>query len=99
MDSLHVRDKESTSFAAEELSSGNGTPIYDQNISAVASKFRGTSADEHDMAILGKKQVLRVSALRNMLGCMAYADDHSETSDFLPCLVLLPRASQVGRVY
>lgn len=57
MASLHLSDKEVYSV---EASSPNGNAVFDQDISDVPTKFRGTSADQHDMAILGKKQVLRV---------------------------------------
>jgi hypothetical protein len=38
------------------------------NDESVAERYRGTTADEHDMAILGKKQVLRVSMCSHLSG-------------------------------
>lgn len=34
--------------------------VFDDSISHVPQRYRGTSADQHDMNVLGKKQVLRV---------------------------------------
>lgn len=34
--------------------------VFDDSISHVPDKYKGTDADRHDMNILGKKQVLRV---------------------------------------
>ena len=37
----------------------DSTRVFDSGISNVAARYRGTDADAHDMAMLGKKQVLR----------------------------------------
>ena len=48
--------------------------IFDQNMEkeldepgAIPAKYRGTAADRRDMGILGKKQVLRVCVLPNLI--------------------------------
>jgi hypothetical protein len=60
MASLHLIDKAAASAQAAKASSPNNGAVFDQNISHVPEKFKGTSADQQDMAVLGKKQVLRV---------------------------------------
>jgi hypothetical protein len=60
--SLHIIDEK-----APQVSEGTGSPparsqVYDDNVVHVAEKYRGTTTDEADMAVLGKKQVLRVSS-------------------------------------
>jgi hypothetical protein len=47
---------------------------FDQNVekeldepNAIPAKYRGTAADHRDMGILGKKQVLRVCVLPNLI--------------------------------
>lgn len=45
---------------ASSAGSPNHANVFDDSISHVPQKYRGTSADQHDMSILGKKQVLRV---------------------------------------
>ena len=47
---------------------------FDQNVEkeldepgAIPAKYRGTTADRRDMSILGKKQVLRVYVLPNLI--------------------------------
>lgn len=44
--------------------SSTGSPshpnVFDDSVSHIPQKYRGTPADQHDMDILGKKQVLRV---------------------------------------
>lgn len=50
-------------------------PLEHENIKGyegdenVPAKYRGTTADQRDMAMLGKKQVLRVSFPVNDSGC------------------------------
>jgi len=41
----------------------------------VAEKFRGTSADQHEMSVMGKQQVLRVncSSLIAVIGLLTFA--------------------------
>lgn len=61
-DSLHLDSKQ---MKAAESSGTPGSPpedidIFDEGVSHVAEKFRGTSADKRDMMVMGKKQVLRV---------------------------------------
>lgn len=34
--------------------------VFDESISHVPDKYKGTDADRYDMSVLGKKQVLRV---------------------------------------
>lgn len=54
--------------SAVELKEASGSPpppgaaIFDNSVSHVPEKYRGTSADMHDMSVMGKKQVLRVSS-------------------------------------
>ncbi|KAL6241072.1 hypothetical protein RBB50_011975 [Rhinocladiella similis] len=61
MASLHLDSKQ---MRAAEPSSEPGSPpdefdVFDEGVSHVAEKFRGTSADKRDMMVMGKKQVLR----------------------------------------
>jgi len=65
MAALHL-SKQEQEIADVELSeasatSPNGTKVFDDNVSHVPEKYRGTAADRRDMTIMGKKQVLRVS--------------------------------------
>lgn len=66
MASLHLDSKQ---MRAAEPSSEPGSPpdefdVFDEGVSHVAEKFRGTSADKRDMMVMGKKQVLRVGESR-----------------------------------
>ena len=45
--------------AGHDLYAVDETMVFDSSISNVAAKYRGTDSDAHDMAMLGKKQVLR----------------------------------------
>ena len=45
--------------AGHDLFAVDESGVFDSNISNVAAKYRGTDADARDMAVLGKKQVLR----------------------------------------
>lgn len=62
MDSLHLRERKS---ADAEFTTGEGTSspttreVFDDGISNVPEKYRGTAADRHDMTVMGNKQVLR----------------------------------------
>lgn len=38
---------------------GAQSKVFDARISDVPDKFKGTDSDAHDMAVMGKKQVLR----------------------------------------
>jgi hypothetical protein len=64
MASLHLDKKPIT--ADIQLTEAPGTPspndakVFDDGISHVPEKYRGTVADKRDMTVLGKKQVLRV---------------------------------------
>lgn len=61
MPSLHLDDKNRASFEATEAGNGispNGR-VFDNSISHVQERYRGTDADKRDMTVLGKKQVLR----------------------------------------
>lgn len=53
--------KHPAGFELNEVSSGSPNPskVFDDGISNVPEKYRGTNADAHDMSVLGKKQVLR----------------------------------------
>jgi hypothetical protein len=60
MEALHLGSKDGSNVKV----SGNdaGSPkIFDEGVSNVPAKYRGTDADKRDMTNLGKKQVLRVS--------------------------------------
>lgn len=41
-----------------------GSSVFDESISHVDQKYRGTNNDIHDMSVLGKKQVLKVGFIR-----------------------------------
>lgn len=63
MTSLHLSNKEQTATQLKEASdtySPSTEVVFDNNISHVQGKYRGTVADARDMSALGKKQVLRV---------------------------------------
>lgn len=55
MDSLHTDHKAPTSAVSAEANE-----IFDNAVSNIPERYRGTMADQKDMSILGKKQVLRV---------------------------------------
>jgi choline transport protein len=61
MESLHVQGKRLSrgvdDHGVRDLA--NDAAIFDNAISNVPERYHGTSADAHDMAMLGKKQVLR----------------------------------------
>ena len=49
--------------AVQMAEAGNLSPkVFDEGISNVPTKYRGTDADRRDMTVLGKKQVLRVGS-------------------------------------
>jgi len=56
LDDKNVTDRRQHSVAQ----SSRVVNVFDHDISHVAEKYRGSAADEHDMTMLGKKQVLRV---------------------------------------
>jgi hypothetical protein len=86
MSSLHLNNKDVAIelIGALGTSSPNDAKIFDDSISGVPEKYRGTSADKRDMTIMGKKQVLRVgipseiAAVQVLILC-------SEISVLLPC--------------
>lgn len=47
---------------APGASSPTSAKAYENSASNVPERYRGTSADKHDMDVLGKKQVLRVGS-------------------------------------
>lgn len=62
MAALHLNDKDTINVGTTEA--GLGSPkVFDESISNVPAKYRGTDADRRDMTVLGKKQVLRVRPL------------------------------------
>lgn len=63
MAALHLNKDDQTDIELTEASatSPNGTKVFDDNVSHVPERYRGTAADRHDMTVMGKKQVLRVS--------------------------------------
>lgn len=60
--------------------------VFDDSVSHVPPEYRGTTADQHDMDVLGKKQVLRVRSLPGRAN--GSADFLSETSVSSPCWAL-----------
>lgn len=66
-----------TDTAIEEFDSGH--PKFEVDAS-VPAKYHGTAADARDMAVLGKKQVLRVCLLRDKSRASG-ADNDSRTAE------------------
>lgn len=100
MESLHkdpvaVEMKESS---YSPPSSREDAGIFDNSVSHVPEKYRGTSADMHDMSVLGKKQVLRVSEDAPISGG-EITDLNSEISALSPCWVLPRHVSPVGKEF
>ncbi len=95
MPSLHLNDK---TAADVELREPAVTSVFDDEISHVPQKYHGTSSDKHEMAVLGKKQVLRV---RNLLWAYKVPEIltfiFSGTSISLPCLDLHRHVLLAGR--
>ena len=62
MASLHLDNKQMRDVETSDApgSPPEGADVFDDKVSHVAEKFRGTSADKRDMMVMGKKQVLRV---------------------------------------
>ena len=62
MASLHLDNKQMRDVDVSDTpgSPPEGEDVFDDRVSHVAEKFRGTSADKRDMMVMGKKQVLRV---------------------------------------
>jgi len=60
---------------------------FDKANVQVAEKLRGTTADQRDMAVMGKKQVLRVS-IPASIAAVRELIVSSETSALLPCSAL-----------
>ncbi|KIX02539.1 uncharacterized protein Z518_08480 [Rhinocladiella mackenziei CBS 650.93] len=60
MASLHLNDNKQILDVELTDTPGSSSPkIFDDGVSRVPEKYRGTSADKRDMTIMGKKQVLR----------------------------------------
>lgn len=87
MASLHLNNKDVADIELTEApgtSSPNDPKVFDDSISHVPEKYRGTSADKRDMSVMGKKQVLRVeipsdiTAVQVLILC-------SEISVLSPC--------------
>ena len=60
---LHLNNKELVGANVHETSgttSPNDPKVFDDKVSNVPQRYRGTDSDKHDMMVLGKKQVLRV---------------------------------------
>ena len=90
MDSLHLRERKvaDTEFTATAGTSSPTTrEVFDDGISNVPEKYRGTAADRHDMTVMGNKQVLRVSISTEIATALALIV-YSETSPLLPCSAL-----------
>ena len=87
MASLRLNNKD---IADVELTDALGTsspdPVkdFDDGSSHVAEKYRGTSIDKRDMAVMGKKQVLRVG-IPSEIAAVQVLTVFSETSASLPC--------------
>lgn len=62
MENLHLPEKHVVVNSGNTSGSRSpvDTDVFDNNVSHVAEKYRGTDADHKDMSVLGKKQVLRV---------------------------------------
>ena len=65
MPSLHLDNKkmagvELTEGVAASPNESTDAKVFDDNVSHIPEKYRGTSADQHDMSVMGNKQVLRV---------------------------------------
>ena len=60
MESLHTDIKDGkTSHSTESFSPEPKPRVFDDAVSNIPVKYRGTTADVKDMSVLGKKQVLR----------------------------------------
>ena len=84
MASLHLNNKE---IADVELTDAPGTSspnVFDDGISHVPKKYRGTSVDKRDMTVMGKKQVLRVG-IPSEIAAVQVLIVFSETSVSSPC--------------
>lgn len=79
--------------------SPEGGPSKEDASNTVPVRFQGTRADQADMMMLGKKQVLRVSQLGHLLYLVSNKADFicSETSSLSPCWGLGRRSSVVGK--
>ena len=60
MASMHIdHDKRAANVSA--ISSPRSEDVFDDRFGHVDERYRGTNNDVHEMAMLGKKQVLKVS--------------------------------------
>lgn len=62
MGSLHITSKDASHGSYTEPETAVSPKLFDDGISNVPTKYRGTDQDKLEMTALGKKQVLRVSA-------------------------------------
>jgi hypothetical protein len=91
---LHLTNKEAVGVEfteTGETSSPNGQPkVFDDSISRVPEKYRGTALDRRDMTVMGKKQVLRVRhPSKASIAFAMFLTARREILDLLPCLDLL----------
>ena len=100
MASLHLSNKEQTAFQLREASGTYppSTEVFDNDISHVHEKYRGTAADARDMSALGKKQVLRVR-IPSEIAALQMLIVSSETSVFSPCSASHRHVLPVGKVF
>lgn len=63
MESLHITGKDGADVKVSDTGDSGRPNIFDEGVSNVPAKYRGTDADRKDMTNLGKKQVLRVSSM------------------------------------
>lgn len=101
MASLHFNNKTSADVeltATAGTSSPDETPMFDDNVSHVPEKYRGTPADKQDMAILGKEQVLRVGNPSD-IAAVHVLTVLSEISVSLPCLASHLHVWPAGKAY
>jgi len=71
MSHLH-KDTVAVELTEAGATSSNGGKAFDNT---VAEKYRGTSADQHEMSVMGKQQVLRVNcySLIAVIGLLTFA--------------------------
>ena len=98
MASLHLNNKE---IADVELTDAPGTSspnVFDDGISHVPKKYRGTSVDKRDMTVMGKKQVLRVG-IPSEIAAVQVLIVFSETSVSSPCSASHLHVEPAGKEY
>ena len=84
-----------------EAVSASSSPVLDEGIGIVKEKYHGTESDKHEMDMLGKKQVLRVSlSLLPVIACAStILTFHSATFPSSQCWGLPLPAFHPGRAY